>query len=169
MPRKLLFRPRWVLWGLTLFLSFLLLTGCAAKPYLTKDNSYTIVFNSAAGTSQVYPLKLTWNSNMAVMQKLLLESSFVLADLSTSTPTAKAEDSTVLRADFPESKQMFLMIDDQEVKMDVKSLEIEVDGPSLGLVTINDTLIVQGIPNTNLSSALNDLLDMLAKAQPDKE
>ncbi|WP_328812777.1 hypothetical protein [Paradesulfitobacterium ferrireducens] len=157
------------MWGLSLLTSIFLLTGCTAKPYLTKDNAYSIIFYSASGTCQVYPLKLPWNSNMAVVQNLLLESSFVLADLSTATPLPIASDRTVLRADFPESRPMVLTIDRQSVKMDVKSIEIEAEGSNVGLVTINSTMTLQGIANSNLGPALTELLDMLSKIDSGKE
>jgi hypothetical protein len=74
----------------------LLISGCAGRPLLTKDNSYSIITVAPDGEAQSIPIKLSWNSNFAVMQKLLLEASFVLSDLHTkpaSVPTDLVEDS----------------------------------------------------------------------------
>lgn len=61
----------------------LLISGCAGRPFLSQDNSYSIIKVSPVGEIQKTPIQLTWNSNAAVMQKLLLEASFVLSDLHT--------------------------------------------------------------------------------------
>ncbi|HHY27819.1 MAG TPA: hypothetical protein GX523_13950 [Desulfitobacterium dehalogenans] len=58
-----------------------ILSGCADRPFLTKDGMYSIVSISSDQTVQKTPIQLTWNSNIAVMQKLLVEASFVLGDL----------------------------------------------------------------------------------------
>jgi len=68
---------------LAVSLSGLFLSGCSEKPLLTQDASYVILSVSPSGMTQSELIKLPWNTNMAVMQKLLLESSFVLSDLHT--------------------------------------------------------------------------------------
>lgn len=75
-------RRRLSSWAGILALLFLI-SGCAGRPYLTQDNSYSIIKVSPEGETQKTPIQLTWNSNAAVMQKLLLEASFVLSDLHT--------------------------------------------------------------------------------------
>lgn len=64
-----------------LILLLFILSGCADRPFLTKEGTYSIVSVSPEDTIQRTPIELTWNSNIAVMQKLLLEASFVLSDL----------------------------------------------------------------------------------------
>lgn len=71
-------------WAGVLSLLFLI-SGCTGRPFLTQDNSYSIIKVSPEGEIQKTPIQLTWNSNYAVLQKLLLEASFVLSDLHTQS------------------------------------------------------------------------------------
>lgn len=99
------------------------------------------------------------------MQKLLLESSFVLSDLH----TPKALDSsisvplktTILQANFTEPKRMSFNVDKQILTIDVQSLQIEVEGANVGQVTLNQTITLQGINNPNLQPAFQALRDIL--------
>lgn len=67
--------------GMCIILLLIFLSGCAERPFLTKGGIYSIVSISSEGTVEREPIKLTWNANLAVMQQLLLEASFVLGDL----------------------------------------------------------------------------------------
>jgi hypothetical protein len=146
-------------------LSSLFLSGCSEKPFLTQDGSYVILTVSPSGMTQSELIELPWNTNMAVMQKLLNESSFVLSDL--HTPSAEETSnkdqlsSTSLQANFPEPKRMTFLVDHRNLTLDVQSLQIEVEGPNVGLVTINQTTVLQGIKNPNLQPAFEALDKML--------
>lgn len=102
---------------------------------------------------------------MAVMQKLLLESSFVLSEL--HTPNSKNPTiigpikTTILQANYPKPKRMSFLVDEQVLTLDVQSLQIEVEGSNVGQVTLNQTIILQGIYNPNLQPAFEDLEQML--------
>jgi len=102
---------------------------------------------------------------MAIMQKLLLESSFVLSDLHTASTQEVSEQAptktTSLQANFTEAKRMTFVVDQHVLALDVKSLQIEVEGANIGKVTLNQTLILQGIDNPNLQPAFEALTDML--------
>jgi len=58
-----------------------LLSGCSERPFLSKNGIYTIVQVTPEGNIQRSPIELSWNSNYAVLQQLLLEASLVLGDL----------------------------------------------------------------------------------------
>lgn len=73
-------RPR-IISGMCIILLLFLLSGCAERPFLTKGGIYSIISISSEGKVEREPIKLTWNANLAVMQQLLLEASFVLGDL----------------------------------------------------------------------------------------
>ncbi|WP_348982154.1 hypothetical protein [Desulfosporosinus sp. OT] len=151
--------------SLTVLFSSLFLSGCSERPFLTQDSSYVILSVSPSGTTQSELIELPWNTNMAVMQKLLLESSFVLSDLHTPSDL-KSQDNdplgtTSLQANFPEPKRMTFIVDDHVVTLDVQSLQIEVIGSNVGQVIINQTIILQGIDNPNLQPAFEALTDML--------
>ena len=102
---------------------------------------------------------------MAVMQKLLLESSFVLSDLHTPSELESSNKdplgTTSLQANYPEPKRMTFVVDDHVLTLDVQSLQIEVEGANVGQVIINQTIILQGINNPNLQPAFEALTDML--------
>ncbi|WP_407308697.1 hypothetical protein [Desulfosporosinus sp. SB140] len=112
-------------------------------------------------------VQLPWNANMAVMQKLLLESSFVLSDLHTPSPQELAKSdppptTTVsLQANYPQPKRMSFVVDGHVLTLDVQSLQIEVEGANVGQVTINRTLVLQGINDPNLQPAFEELIKML--------
>lgn len=145
--------------------SILFLGGCSEKPYLTQDGSYVILTVSPSGMTQSEVIQLPWNANMAVMQKLLVECSFVLSDLHTpsSQELAKSDPTTTvsLQATYPQPKRMSFVVDKRPVALDVESLQIEVEGANVGRVTINRTLVLQGIDNPNLLPAFEDLENML--------
>lgn len=151
--------------GLAVILSSLFLSGCSEKPFLTQTGSYVIISISPTGMTQSEVIELPWNTNKAVMQKLLLESSFVLSDLH----TPKALDSsinvplktTILQANFTEPKRMSFLVDKQILTLDVQSLQIEVEGANVGQVTLNQTITLQGINNPNLQPSFQALRDML--------
>lgn len=103
---------------------------------------------------------------MAIMQKLLLESSFVLSDLHTPSTLDTPPDypkTTMLQANYPEPKRMTFSVDDHTLTLDVRSLQIEVGGANVGRVILNQTLILQGINNPNLQPAFEALTNMLHK------
>ena len=157
--------------GLVVLLSSLFLSGCAEKPILTQDGSYVILSISPSGRTQSEHIKLPWNTNTAIMQKLLLESSFVISDLHTpsglQTPSALTSaisvplKTTILQANFLTPKRMSFLVDQKVLTLDVQSLQIEVEGSEVGLVTINQTIILQGINNPNLLPAFEGLRNML--------
>lgn len=110
-------------------------------------------------------IKLPWNTNMAVMQKLLLESSFVLSDLHTpdfqNPPINDPLKATILQANYAKPKRMSFLVDRQVLTLNVQSLQIQVEGANVGQVTLNQTIILQGIDNPNLQPAFEDLQKML--------
>jgi hypothetical protein len=152
--------------GLAVLLSSLFLSGCSGKPFLTQDCSYDILSVSPSGDTQTEPIELPWNTNLAIMQKLLLESSFVLSDLHTPTTDLKSVKpdplgTTSLQANFPEPKSMTFVVDDHVLTLDVQSIQIEVEGSNVGQVIINQTIVLQGINNPSLQPAYNALIEML--------
>lgn len=163
----MLFKRKVSAFGLVLavLLTSLFLSGCSSKPLLTQDGNYGIISVLPSGETQYQPLDLPWNSNMAVMQDLLLECSFVLSDLHTPKDTDQSHPShivtTSLQAIFTEPKRMTFQVDKHPVTIDVQSLQIEVEGSNIGQVTINQNLILQGIDNPNLEPAFKKLTDML--------
>lgn len=102
---------------------------------------------------------------MAIMQKLLLESSFVLSDL--RTPSAQDSSTkvplktTILQTNFVKPKRMSFLVDQKIRTLDVQSLQIEVEGANVGQVTLNQTITLQGINNPNLMPAFEAVRDML--------
>lgn len=153
---------RWVALALLLLL---LIPGCSAKTGLKQDDSYSIIVISPKGQSQTFPVKLSWNSNRVVLEKLLIEATFVLSDLHTSENPADAsalsQSTVMLRASFPQSRVFTLTIDDRPRDLDLNSIEIEVEGAHQGRVILNDTLILQGIPDPSLKPAFDEFLNML--------
>ncbi|SHN82380.1 hypothetical protein [Desulfitobacterium chlororespirans] len=197
-----------------LILLLFILSGCADRPFLTKEGTYSIVSISPEDTIQKTPIELTWNSNIAVMQKLLLEASFVLSDLH-SIPEAEpgealaqeeatlvqAEESTaaltdaiepaqdlnelkidskaeipgnlpgepagvvLLEATFPEVKSFELLIDNELKTLHISSIQIEVIGNHPSRVLLNQSIVLQGIPNPNLQSAFEEYLKMQQKTE----
>ncbi|TGE32341.1 hypothetical protein [Desulfosporosinus sp. Sb-LF] len=151
--------------SLGILLSSLFLSGCSEKPFLTQDGSYVIVSVSPTGETQSELIKLPWNTNTAIMQKLLIESSFVLSDLHTSIALEPSDQAhlktTSLLANFPEPKRMTFVVDQHVHTLDVQSLQIEVEGSNVGQVTLNRTIILQGINNPNLQPAFEALNEML--------
>lgn len=145
--------------------SSLFLSGCSEKPFLKQDGSYVILTILPSGTTQSELIELPWNTNMAIMQKLLLESSFVLSDLHTPIALKPSVNdplgTTNLQANFPEPKRMTFNVDDHVLTLDVQSLQIEVKGASVGQVIINRTIVLQGINNPNLQPAFDALTEML--------
>ncbi|MDQ7093955.1 hypothetical protein REC12_10170 [Desulfosporosinus sp. PR] len=133
---------------------------------MTQDGSYVILTVSPSGMTQSELVQLPWNANMAVMQKLLVESSFVLSDLHTPTPQELAQSdqptTTVsLQANYPQPKRMSFVVDGHALALDVQSLQIEVEGSNVGQVTINRTMVLQGINDPNLQPAFEELDNML--------
>lgn len=174
--------------SLVILLISLFLNGCSPKPFLTQDCSYVIVSVSPTGETQSKLIELPWNTNMAIMQKLLLESSFVLSDLHTpsaleavpkvpletppvQTPSTQISftQTTILQANFPESKRMTFVVDQSNLILDVQSIQIEVTGANVGQVTLNQTLVLQGINNPNLQPALEELINMLDETKKNLE
>ena len=161
--------------GLAVLLSSLFLSGCAQKPFLTQDSSYVILTISPAGRTQSELIKLPWNTNMAIMQKFLLESSFVLSDLHTPLdpdPSLSGPfktgvhkpvllQTTLLKSSFSEPKRMSFLVDNKVVSLDVQSVQIEVEGANVGQVTLNQTIKLQGINNPNLQPSFEALRAML--------
>ncbi|KGK89733.1 hypothetical protein DP73_08850 [Desulfosporosinus sp. HMP52] len=155
------------MFGLTLAILFtsLFLNGCSPKPFLTQDGTYVILSVSPTGMNQSELLELPWNTNMAVLQKFLLEASFVLSDLHTPSPSETSTETLVkatkIQANFPQPKRMKFMVDNHTLNLDVQSIQIEVEGPNVGQVIINQTIILQGLENPNLQPAFQELLDAL--------
>jgi hypothetical protein len=157
--------------GLVVLVSSLFLSGCAEKPILTQDGSYEILSISPSGRTQSELIKVTWNTNMAILQKLLLESSFVISDLHTPSNLQTPSDlkpsidvplmTTILRTQFIKPKRMSFLVDQKVLTLDVQSLQIEVEGAKVGQVTLNQTIILQGINNPNLLPAFQALKEML--------
>lgn len=197
-----------------LILLLFILSGCADRPFLTKEGAYSIVSISAEDTIQRTPIELTWNSNIAVMQKLLLEASFVLSDLHSIPETepgetlaqdeaslGQTEESTaalteaiepaqglnelkgdskaeipdslpgetagavLLEATFPEVKSFELLIDNELKTLHISSIQIEVIGNHPSRVLLNQSIVLQGIPNPNLQSAFEEYLKMQQKTE----
>ena len=151
--------------GLAVLISSLFLSGCSEKPFLTQDGSYVILSISPSGMTQSELIKLPWNTNMAIMQKFLLESSFVLSDLHTpnalNTSIEVPLKTTILQTNFTKPKSMSFLVDQQILTLDVQSLQIEVEGANVGQVILNHTITLQGINNPNLQPAFEALRDML--------
>jgi len=151
--------------SLAVILSSLFLSGCSEKPFLTQNGSYVILSISPSGMTQSEIIKLPWNTNMAIMQKLLSESSFVLSDLHTPSapnPSINAPlKTTILQTTFTEPKRMSFLVDRQVLTLDVQSLQIQVEGANVGQVTLNQTITLQGINNPNLQPAFEALRHML--------
>lgn len=108
---------------------------------------------------------------MAILQELLMESSFVISDLHTpsnlQTPSNLKSSinvplkTTILRTKFVKPKRMSFLVDQKVLTLDVQSLQIEVEGAKVGQVTLNQTIILQGINNPNLLPAFEALKEML--------
>ncbi len=151
--------------GLALVLASLFLSGCSEKPFLTQDGSYVILSISPSGMTQSELIKLPWNTNMAVMQNLLKECSFVLSDL--RTPSAQNSSieaplkTTILQTNFLQPKRMSFLVDQKILKFDVQSLQIEVEGANVGRVILNQTTTLQGINSPNLLPALEAVRDLV--------
>lgn len=110
-------------------------------------------------------IELPWNTNNAIMQNLLLECSFVLSDLHTPSdenPSNKsAVKTTLLQTNFTKPKRMSFLVDQQVLTLDVQSIQIEVEGDNVGQVTLNRTIILQGIKNPNLKPAFDEVRTMM--------
>jgi len=151
--------------GLAVLLASLFLSGCSEKPFLTQDGSYVILSIAPSGMTQTELIELPWNTNMALMQQLLLESSFVLSDL--RTPSAPnylinaPRQTTILQTNFSKPKRMSFLVDQKTLTLDVQSLQIEVEGANVGQVILNQTITLQGIDNPNLQPAFEAVRDML--------
>ncbi|MDR3602732.1 MAG: hypothetical protein P4L49_20020 [Desulfosporosinus sp.] len=150
---------------LAILFSSLVLSGCSERPFLKQDASYTILSVSPSGVIKSEPIELPWDSNLAIMQKFLLEVSFVLSDLRTPSDQDPSNQDTLgttsLQANFPEPKRMTFIVDGHSLPLDVQSLQIEVEGENVGQVIINQTIILQGINDPNLQSAYEALVNML--------
>ncbi|CAA7601175.1 Prokaryotic membrane lipoprotein lipid attachment site profile [Acididesulfobacillus acetoxydans] len=145
-----------------LVIAAFILSGCANLPFLSAESTYSILTVAADGTSQTSPIKLPWNANTAVLHKLLLEASFTISDLhSDATSTDSKTASVYLMSVFPHSKSMNLNIDGVTVAMDVRSIQVEVQGPDVGRVILNKSWALQGISDPNLTPAYLDFLKML--------
>lgn len=167
-------------------LLFLFSSGCAERPFLSKESHYQIVVITSEEEINTWPIEMTWNSNLAVLQQLLLEASFVLGDLQTLSqdedvvsPDSKSIISSepepliekeyhnyqavLLEALFTEAKPFDLVIDQQKETIELTSVQIEIQGEHPGLVILNHELKYQGIINPNLELAFRDYLGMLAK------
>jgi hypothetical protein len=159
--RRIIFR-NFILFSLLACL--LLLSGCSNKPYLTGDNSYRIKTIKISGEIQSLSINLPWNFNMAIMSNLLMESSFVLSDLH---PLNSAEihrpsvETVFLESIFPRKQTMTLFIDNQTLEMDIDSIQIEVKGPNVGRIILNQTLVYQGIDNPGLEPAFDNFIQEL--------
>lgn len=151
--------------GLAVLLASLFLSGCSEKPFLTQDGSYVILSIAPSGMTQTELIELPWNTNMALMQQLLLESSFVLSDLRTpSAPNYSINaprQTTILQTNFAKPKRMSFLVDQKTLTLDVQSLQIEVEGANVGQVILNQTITLQGIDNPNLQPAFEAVRDML--------
>jgi len=110
-------------------------------------------------------IELPWNTNTAVLQKFLLEASFVLSDLHTLSSTELSKEAplkaTRIQANFPQPKRMKFVVDKHVLNLDVQSIQIEVEGAHVGQVILNQTLVLQGINNPNLQPAFKELTDVL--------
>lgn len=154
------------MFGLSLAILFtiLFLNGCSPKPFLSQDGTYVILTVSPSGMTQSELVELPWNTNTAVLQKFLLECSFVLSDLHTP-PTletnAQPVEATRIQASFPQPKRMKFVVDQHTLTVDVQSIQIEIEGAHVGQVTLNQTLVLQGLDNPNLKPAFLELMDVL--------
>lgn len=163
----MLFKRKISILGLVLvvFLCSLFLSGCAEKPILMQDDSYVILSIAPSGRTQSELIKLPWNSNMAIMQDLLIESSFVISNLQTpsavSPSMTRPIKTTILKANFDQPRCMSFIIDKKAMILDIQSLQIEVEGAKVGQVTLNQTIILQGIYNPNLLPAFEALRSMM--------
>lgn len=152
---------------LVVFLFSLFLSGCSEQPFLPQDGSYVILSISPSGMTRSELIKLPWNANIAIMQKLLLESSFVLSDLHTLKPLVPSINAvlplttTILQTTFTKPKSMSFLVDQKILAYNVQSLQIEVEGANVGQVTINGTTTLQGINNPNLQPAFKAVLNMI--------
>ncbi|SHH88878.1 hypothetical protein [Desulfosporosinus lacus] len=155
--------------SLAILFSCLFLNGCSPKPFLTQDGTYVILTVSPSGMTQSELVELPWNTNMAVLQKFLLEASFVLSDLHTpsslETSTETPVKATRIQANFPQPKRMKFVVDNKVLTIDVQSIQIEVEGANVGQVILNQTIILQGIENPNLHPAFQELTDALHKVE----
>jgi len=155
------------IFGLSLAILFtsLFLSGCSPKPFLTKECTYVILSISPSGMTQSELIELPWNTNTAVLQKFLLEASFVLSDLHTLSSTELSKEAplkaTRIQANFPQPKRMKFVVDKHVLNLDVQSIQIEVEGAHVGQVILNQTLVLQGINNPNLQPAFKELTDVL--------
>jgi len=151
--------------GIAIILSSLFLSGCSEKPFLTETGSYVVISISPSGMTQSELIELPWNTNNAIMQNLLLECSFVLSDLHTPSdenPSNKsAVKTTLLQTNFTKPKRMSFLVDQQVLTLDVQSIQIEVEGDNVGQVTLNRTIILQGIKNPNLKPAFDEVRTMM--------
>jgi hypothetical protein len=151
--------------SLTVLFSSLFLSGCSQEPYLTTNGSYEILSVSSSGTTEVEPIELPWDTNMAIMKKFLMETSFVLSDLHTPSEAELSNQNTgattSLLANFSEAKRMTFWVDNHNLTLDVQTLQIVVDGGNIGQVTINKTIVLQGINDPNLQTDFEALNNML--------
>lgn len=151
--------------GLAIILSSLFLSGCSEKPFLTQTGSYVVISISPSGMTQSELIKLPWNTNKAIMQNLLQECSFVLSDLRTPSlenPTVNiAVKTTLLQTNFTKPKRMSFLVDQQVLTLDVQSIQIELEGANVGQVTLNQTIIKQGIKSPNLQPAFEEVRKMM--------
>lgn len=159
--------------SLTILFTILLISGCSPKPFLKQDCTYVILTVSPTGMTQSEVIKLPWNTNTAVLQKFLLESSFVLSDLHTPTSTETSKEAplnaTRIQANFPEPKRMKFVVDQDVLDIDVQSIQIEVEGAHVGQVILNQTIILQGIDNPNLQPTFEALIDVLHNKEMENE
>ncbi|KLU61195.1 hypothetical protein CEB3_c24150 [Peptococcaceae bacterium CEB3] len=145
-----------------LVIAAFILSGCANLPFLSADGTYSILKVAADGTSQASPIKLPWNANTAVLHKLLLEASFTISDLHSDATSSDSNSASVyLMSVFPHSKSMTLNIDGITMAVDVRSIQVEVQGPDVGRVILNKSWALQGISDPNLTPAYLDFLKML--------
>lgn len=148
-----------------LLLLLLLLPGCANKSGLTQDDNYSITVISPQGVARNIPVQLRWNANMVVVQKLLMEATFVISDLKTAEkppdPAALANSTVLLKVQFPQSRVFTLTIDKQVQELTLDSIEIEVEGPQPGRVILNGSRTLQGITDPNLKPAFDEFMNML--------
>lgn len=129
-------------WAGILVLLFLI-SGCTGRPFLTQDNSYSIVKVSPEGEIEKTPIQLTWNSNAAVMQKLLLEASFVLSDLhSVLSPENASINTQNLKDALSQANLLISRTSTQENQEPKKTEEIK---ESAGVLTepFNDTILLE--------------------------
>ncbi|HVJ50368.1 hypothetical protein [Desulfitobacterium sp.] len=158
--------PKIYRWFALLLLLLLLIPGCASKSGLTQDDNYSITVISPNGQTQNIPVRLSWNSNMVVVQKLLMEATFIISDLQTKEnpldESNLADKSTILlKAQFSQSRVFHLTIDEHVQDLKLNSIKIEVAGLHPGRVILNEDMILQGIPDPNLKPAFDEFINML--------